>query len=109
VIGFGGLAPFLFRRRRHSEEVSMDKRDRLIVEKATLAGAMLSYMVFVLACMITWFVRMFGGDQTISFGERTISIHVLPFIVGCGGITFVVVRAVITLVLYGKGVSGVQN
>jgi uncharacterized Tic20 family protein len=104
VLGFWGLPPLLWLyRRRHSEEVSMDERDQLIAQKATLAGGMASYLVFVLAGMITWFVRMFRGDQM--FRDRTISIHVLPLIVLCGAIALVVVRAVTTLVLYGRGAS----
>lgn len=104
-----GLSPLLFRRRRDPDEVADDERDQLIAERAMLAGGMSSYLVFVLACMIIWFVRMFRGDQAISIGERTISIHVLPLIVLCGGITFFVVSAATTLVLYGKEVSGVQK
>jgi len=107
VFGFGGFASLLFRRQRDSEEVSMDERDRLIAERATLAGGMLSYLVFVLACMIPWFVRMFGRDQTVSIGDLRISIHVLPLIVLCGGITFFVVRAIAILV--GYSIRGARN
>ncbi len=107
LLGFWGLPPLWLYARRHSEEVRMDERDTLIAQKATLAGGMSSYMVFVLACMITWFVRMFRGDQM--FRDRTISIHVLPLIVLCGAIALVVVRAVTILVLYGKGGNSVRN
>ena len=102
LFGFGGLGPLLFRKKRMPAEVAMDERDRMIAEKATLGGGMSSYMVFILACMIPWFVYMFQG-------KKTISIHVLPLVVFCGGITFFVVRSVVILILYGREANHAED
>jgi len=52
--------------------------------------------------MVPWFVYMFRGDESIS-------IHILPFVVFVSGATFWVVRAVATLVLYGRETSHVAE
>jgi hypothetical protein len=98
LFGFAGLTPLLFRKRGSPEEVTFDERDQVIVERATLAGGVLSYVWFVLACMVPWFVYMFRG-------YKTISIHTLPFVVVCGAIAFYVTRAATIVVLYGLGRS----
>jgi len=94
--GLLGLTPLLFRKQRDPSEVALDERDMDILRKATLLGGMSSYLAFVIACMTVWFVRMIQGDKALS-------IHVLPVIVCCGGIVLLLVRAIATLVLYGRG------
>ena len=95
VVGIGGLGPLLFRKKRRPGQVTWDERDQMISRRATLSGAMLSYMTFVAGCMVPWFMRM----QT---GTEVISIHVLPWIAGAGGIVFFVSRAISLLILYGR-------
>ena len=95
LLGFWGLTPLLFRKKRYPGQVATDERDRMILEKATLGGGMTSYLWFVLACMVLWFIHMYQG-------KKTISIHVLPFIVLGGAAALMVVRAVATLILYGR-------
>ena len=95
VLGFWGLTPLLFRKKRDPAQPAIDERDRMILLKATFLGAMTSYMWFVLVCMVLWFVHMYQGNKTIS-------IHVLAVIVGGGGSALMVVRAVVILILYGR-------
>ena len=96
LCGLLGLTPLLFRKQRDPSQVALDERDVDILRKATLRGGMSSYLAFVIACMTVWFVRMIQGEQTLS-------IHVLPAIVGCGAIVLLLVRAIATLVMYGRG------
>ena len=96
LLGLTGLMPLLFRKKGDAEEVALDERDGAILAQATLLGGMTSYVAFVLACMASWFIYyMFQG-------ETTISIHVLPMMVGVAAIVLLVVRAITILVLYGR-------
>ena len=95
LFGFAGLAPLVFRKKGDPGEVDIDERDRMILRTATRAGAMSSYAAFILACMLTWGVYC-------SQGKETISIHVLPIIVGIGGMVFFVATSASILVLYGR-------
>ncbi len=95
VLGLGGLAPLIFPEKRVSGRVARDERDKAIAEKATLGGGWSSYLAFLLACMIPWFIYRFSG-------RKVISIHVLPVIVMCGMLVFMLVRSVAILVLYGR-------
>ena len=96
LTGLGGLAPVLFRNKRRAGEVEWDERDVMIGRKAALIAVILSYMTFVAACMVLWFVHMWQGNHVIS-------IHVLPLIVCAGGFVLFVGRAVAILILYGSG------
>ena len=96
LMGICGLSPVIFRKKRKEGEVDYDERDRAILQKATTAGGMSSYLVFVLVCMIPWFVYRWQGQEEIS-------IEYLPFAVICGCITLFVARAVTILVLYRRG------
>lgn len=102
LFGFAGLTPLLFRKTGSPGEVTLDERDQVIVERATLAGGVLSYVWFVLACMVPWFVYMFRG-------YKTISIHTLPIVVICGAIAFMVARAATIVVLYSLGRSHAEE
>jgi hypothetical protein len=97
VFGLVPLAGLLFPSKRRPGEVAYDERDRMIREKATLAGGMVSYLVFILACIVPWFIYM-------AQGRREISIQWLPMgVVVPGFIALIVTRSVVTLVLYGSG------
>ena len=87
---------YLFRKKRVPNEVFEDERDKTIAKQATLAGAMLSYGYFILACCIP-----FGIYQCR--GEEMIPIRVLPSIAGAGVIVFFLARAIGILILYGRG------
>lgn len=95
LYGLGGLAPLLFRKKRSAVEVAEDERDKMIAKTAALAGAMMSYLAFILTCMTTWFVYMFQG-------KRAITIHALAIIVLAGGMVFFMSRTIAILVLYGR-------
>ena len=96
VFGFAGLTPVLFRKKRDAGEVQMDERDRMIGQRASFAGAMMSYMVFFLACMGGWFALKAQGRETVP-------IEYLPFTVFCGGVAFAAAQAAATVILYGRG------
>lgn len=71
-----------------------DERDRSIARRATLGGAMASYLTFVLSLMGTWaVVYMLRGDSQIS-------VHALPMIVMLGFVVFISVRAIAVLAYY---------
>lgn len=76
-----------------------DERDKSIARRATLGGAMASYLAFITGCMGTWFVVfMFQGNGRVS-------VHVLPVITMLGFVVFYFVRSVVVLVLYGRHVE----
>ena len=96
VVGFAGLGPLIFRKKRKADVVAVDERGKTIGRKAALAGAIISYEVFVFACMITWFIYYFGK------GKELISVHALPCIVVAGWVAFIVSWSVALLILYGR-------
>ena len=91
--GINGFGAFIGRRER------TDERDKTIARRATLAGAMLSYLAFILGCMGVW---MFVWHVK---GEELVSAIVLPSITVFGGIVFFFARSVAILVLYGRRVE----
>ena len=88
--GINGFAGFIGR----GEKV--DERDKAIARHATFAGAMASYLAFIIGCMGTWFV-VFAFQR-----EEQILVHVLGTITILGGIIFFFTRSVAILVLYGR-------
>ena len=86
--GVNGFAGFIGR----GEHV--DERDQGIARRATLGGAMASYLAFVIGCMGTWFFVYAGHRQD------QVSVHVLGTITMLGGIVFFFVRSVAILMLY---------
>ncbi len=98
----GILAPLLFGKRRHTDEVAEDERDEMIAHKATLRGGILSYVAFIAACMIPWFICMIQG-------RKVIWLHALPMIVLAGVAVFFVSRAITILVLYGRGATDAED
>jgi uncharacterized protein with PQ loop repeat len=96
LFGFAGLAPLFFRKK--PGKVVSDERDRMIVTKAAVAGGMSSYLVFVAGCMAAWLIKMVRS-------EATINIAVLPMLVFCGAFVLFLVRSIVVLVLYRRGVG----
>ena len=93
LYGLNGIAPLIGRKQR------ADERDRSIERRATLGGAMASYMAFIFGCMGTWFVAFAW------LGKEQISVHLLWTITLLGWIVFYTVRSVVVLVLYGRHVE----
>ena len=88
--GFGGLI---------GREQPADERDRTISRRATLGGAMASYMAFILGCMGTWFVA-FAWQR-----REQIPVHLMGTITILCGVVFYFARSVAVLVLYGRHVE----
>jgi hypothetical protein len=98
ILGLYGFSPWIFRAKKRTVKISVDERDRLIIRKATLAGAISSYSVFVIGCMLPWFIYMYQG-------KKVINIMILPFIMLCGVIVLLLVRSIVLLVLYNREVD----
>ena len=92
--GLLGLEPVLFRAKPGQPTVDFDERDLQIDRKATLGAFAITYVYFVAACMITWFIV--GPDGVVR-------VVVLPGIVAGGFITSQIVRSVAILVQYKEG------
>ena len=93
IYGINGFSGLIGRKERP------DERDTAIAGRATLAGAMASYLAFIIACMGTWEVLF------MLQGEKHVSVHALPMITTLGGIVFFFARSVAILVLYGRHVE----
>lgn len=93
LFGINGLAPLIGRKE------STDERDRIIQRRATLGGAMASYMIFVLGCvgtsLIAW--AWLGKDQ--------VPVYLLEAICLIGAITLVASHGAIVLALYRRHVE----
>jgi len=90
LFAVNGIAPFM---RRNDPT---DERDRTIARRATLIGAMASYLVFVLGCMGAWFIAYAFS------GREQVSVHLLALITGLGGIVLYLARGIAVLTLYGR-------
>ena len=95
VFFLGFFVPLVGRKKRDEAEVDMDERDKMIAQKATLGGAMLSMTVFMLACLITFYIYKHQNKESIS-------IQVLPLILHVGAMTFWIARSITVVVLYGR-------
>ena len=95
LLGLTGLAPLLFSRKRKSGEVTTDERDGMISVKATMVAGIVTFEVVLFSCMIPWFICMLQDKEVIS-------ISTLPFVVLVAVFTFMVTRAIVILVLYGR-------
>lgn len=88
--GINGFGAFIGRKER------TDERDKSIARRATLAGAMLSYLAFILGCMGVW------AFEWHVQGKELVSAIVLPSITMVGAVVFFFARSVAILVLYGR-------
>jgi hypothetical protein len=93
LFGLNGLAGLIGRGEQ------LDERDKVIQRRATLGGAMASYMAFILGCMGTWFVAFAWH------GREQISVHLMGTITILAGFVFYFARGVAVLVLYGRHVE----
>jgi len=89
------LLPYLFSTiPTKKAKVFFDERDKLIQERATLAGYLGFWFYFVTACIIPlWFVGPTGS----------ISVILLPIILLGGIIIFSIIQNIATLIQYGRG------
>jgi len=95
AVGLAGLGPLIFRRPR-GQAVEFDERDRAIHRRSALAGGMVSYGVFLLACMGVWGYLHHTDTQTVR-------IDILPHIVWAGAVALFVTRSVAMLAMYRWG------
>jgi len=93
ILGLNGFAPLIGRGEKP------DERDMSIVRNATLAGAVASYMTFILGCMGTWFI-VFAWHR-----EPQVSVHSLPMITFWAVLVVYLVRSAVILVLYNRHVE----
>ena len=91
VAAFGGLGPSIFKKDKGN--ITFDERDKLIKEKAKLAGFTASFLFAGLACMTPFFI----------FGPKaSISVSWLPNIWAGTFLTAFFVHSVAVLVQYGR-------
>ena len=90
IAGLGGLGPLIFG--KDKGKVTCDERDRLINNRAALAGFAVAYLVTGILCMLPFSIL---GPQA------TISITWLPMIFAGTGLTSFLVHSVAILVQYG--------
>ncbi len=88
LFGVVGFTPFIGRGER------WDERDHTIARRATIAGAMASYMAFIVLDMGTWFI-VYAWH-----GAETISVHLMGTYSVIGMIVLMSVRSIAQLVLY---------
>ena len=93
LYGINGFAPLIGRKDKG------DERDKSIARRATLGGAMASYMTFILGCMGTWFIAFAW------LAREQVSVHLMPTITILGLIVFYTVRSAAVLVMYGRHVE----
>ena len=90
IAGFGGLASLIFK--KDPGKVTCDERDRLINNRAAVAGFLAAFLVTGLACMLPFFIL---GP------EATISVQWLPNIFMAAGLATFFVHSAAILVQYG--------
>jgi len=95
AFGLGGLAPAVFRKKRNSAEVFMDERDRMIAQRASLAGFAAAYAVVFVA----WGVIKLWAQ---AHGENRIDVDAIGFILLYMMIAVFTVRAITLLAMYGR-------
>jgi hypothetical protein len=91
LLGLGGLLPLVYR--KQGQTVVLDERDQQIAIGALIAGYSIFWLAFTLGTMGLWTALCYEG-------QATVSVDLLPQIVGGGGILFFTARAVAILVQY---------
>ena len=92
------ILPLLIRKKRVPGDVSEDERDKIIAERATLAGGMSSYAAVVLVCIIPQ-IRCWIQ------GEELIDVDILSCVLISGLTALFTVRSIAVLVMYKWGVD----
>jgi hypothetical protein len=94
LFGICGLSEATRVRMGRGEKI--DERDLTIARRATMIGAVFSYMTFFVGSMGTWSTLRYWWHQT------QISVDVLCVIMAFGALVFIFSRSIATLVLYGR-------
>lgn len=94
IYAINGLTPLIWKPGNH------DERDIAILQRATLAGGIASYMAFIIGTMGIWAIVFAWHRQNL------VSVHALPTLAIFGMIVLFFVRSIVVLVLYGKHVEG---
>ena len=106
LFGITGLGPIIFRKKSPNNIVGEDERDKAIKQKATLAGAMISYGAVILACMIPYIIYDLQGREVIT-------VQALPWIAGVALFALFLSRSITLLILYGRekrhGEEGIER
>ena len=90
-MGLLGLTSLLFRQKKG--KMNFDERDTLIHYRSSVIAYAAFFPVFTVACMVPWFV----------FGSKTsVSLSILPIMLGFFGIFLVLVQSIAILILYGR-------
>lgn len=92
LCGLWGFGDLICDRRK------LDERERLINQRATMAGVTLFWRVWVLSCMGIWAVLLYIRHQDV------VPVTLLPSLVFAGWIVFTVTQAIATLVQYKRSV-----
>jgi hypothetical protein len=100
LLGFLGFTPLLFRPGKGGP--SFDERDATIARLAWSRGALLAFLISTLVTIAIWLVFKIQA-------RGTISIEVLPVLVGVQGLALFVARAVLVLVLNRTGISNAEG
>ena len=90
IAGLAGLAPLIFKKDRG--KVAFDERDRVIQQKAALAGFITEHLFVGLGCMIPFFVL---GPKGV------ISVKWLPMLFIGAFLIYYFVHSLVTLEQYG--------
>jgi len=99
LFGLAGFGPIIFRKRPHGDIVEADERDRIILGKSTLAGAMFAYMAVGICCMVPFYVYLYQG-------KKSIPVVVLPLVFIAALMILFLVRSITLLVLYSRNRCG---
>ena len=91
------FAPLIYR-----QEEPLDERDRAILKRAQFGGHMIFWLFFVLVSMGTWGWHYYRGIEIIT-------IQVLPLMVFWGMTVVITTQAVVTIILYRRGVGHGEN
>ena len=99
LFGLAGFAPIIFRKRPGGDIVEADERDRIILGKSSLAGAMSAYLAVGICCMVPYF--LYSHQE-----KKTIPVDVLPLVFLAACMVLFVARSITLLVLYSRNSGG---
>ncbi len=92
ICGLIGLSPLLFK--KEPGKVSLDERDLLIYNRASLVAYSVFWLFFTAACMVPWLV--------LDSGVR-IRVVLLPLMLASGFVIVQLIQSIAILIQYGRG------
>ncbi len=96
VLGFWGLGPILFSRKKTPSEVIEDEHDILIKRKATQIAFAIFWVYFVVSSMTIWFSHFKAG---------VVSVDAFPLLVLGGWTLFTLTFSLSTIYQYRQGTA----